>query len=62
MKKRHVVESWPKVYHIPADLKPLEKWAKLIISQSRSYYRNRPVHLIGTGKRCIKKKGHSNKR
>ncbi len=59
MRKKHFVESWPKRYQVPADLRPLENYGNLIVAASREYYRNRAVHLIGTGRRKIRKKGHS---
>lgn len=56
MKKKHIVESWPKVYRVPADLRPLQNYATVIINSSRAYYRNRATHLIGTGRRCMTQK------
>lgn len=48
--------SFKKQYKIPADLRPLGNIGSWIIEASRIYYRNRPVHLIGTGIRCKRKK------
>lgn len=59
MRKKHFVESWPKRYQVPADVRALGSYGNWIAAASREYYRNRPVHLIRTGRRVIKKKGHS---